>query len=367
MEDKRSINTKYSIVLQTSKAIFIENGVINKPDNVFKGLQNYYYTYSDKTNHTLISALFSSGSGKIYVKIVNSDDTLTQYPSSTDYDLRSNTIYLGEGLSIKKDLMDKLCKSTLCKILITIDGTHSWSLDKNINYQLSVSSKDKKLYQNKPFRGWIEKNEMQYFTIFLDDPIKSISVSLTNLDGDADLLMSYGKDNYPNFNTADWASTNIQSEFIELDLDSSYYKEKKINSMSGWYTIGVYGISNTTYTIDVSTHPYRVKNLNDYSPSACKRDIGGDKDNSSQYCNFRFSDFYINSDDKTSTYDFVISTQYLYGSGIIYAKLADLGDFKNYDYFDALPKANSYEFSSINKQRNQLYISSNYIITNNLI
>jgi len=328
----------------------MENGLSNKEDNVFKGLANYYYTYVDKSNHTYISANYRNGLGKIYVKIVSSDDTTTPYPTKNKFDIVSQYIYLGQGLNINTNIMHQKCISTLCKLLITVTGEEAWSSDSMIHYKLSISSQDKKIYQNVPFRSWISKREMHYFTIYLSEPLKTITVSLTNLDGDADLLMNYGKDTYPTPFNSTWDSMTMQSEFIDLDLTDKFFAGKKLTSMSGWYTIGIVGVKNTSYTLHVGTHPNQVMHLNDYSPSSCKRT----KSKGQEYCFFKYNDFNIRN--KLQDFEMVISTEFLYGSGIIYASLADLEDFKDYDYFDNLPKANKYEFSSINGTNDELFI-----------
>ncbi len=314
---------------------------------------NYYYTFTDKTNHTFIfiSAYFENGLGLIYASIVNSDDNVTKYPSHRNFDVKSTYTFLGQGLNINTKLMHQKCTSSLCKILISLYGISSYSNDAVIHVKLNLDSNDKKISENKPFKSYIRKREQQYFSIYLKEPLKSISVSLTNLDGDADLMMNYGKNNYPTFYNTTWKSSTMQSEFIDIDKNNEYFQKKNLQSIEGWYTIGVFGIRNTTYILHVSTHPKRVVHVNNYFPTSCKREV-----NSQSYCHFRYNDFYLHN--KTKPFDLIIWTEYLYGSGVIYATLKDLEDYQNFDFYEDLPSKEKYEFSSLNTTRNQLYISS---------
>ena len=315
-------------------------------------MSNLYYTYVDKGNHTYISANFKNGNGRIYVSIVNFDDTSTEYPSDSKFDITSTYAYLGQGLSVLTSLMHQKCISTLCKLLISVYGKYSWSDDGLIQYKLSISAKDKTIYENKPYRNWVAQGEVQFFSVFIHDPVKIISTSVTNLDGHANLIMNYGKENYPTTFNSTWWSNTIQSEFIDIDINDNFFDKNNLLSMQGWYTIGVYGVTNTSFTLQVSTHPNQVIHLDDSSPASCRRI----RDKGQQYCFFRYMDFEI--PEKATTFDMVISTEYLYGTGIIYAKLAVLEDFKNYDYFESLPTISNFEFTSKDKFRNQLYLSS---------
>ena len=149
--------------------------------------------------------------------------------------------------------------------------------------------------------------------------------------GDADLLLNYG-DKLPTKNKNNWNSTTTHSEFIEINKNNPFFLDNNIKTLAGNYTVGVYGLTNTTYTLFFSSESKRIIQLDDSSPKKCKSP-------SHTVCNFKYtidSNYY-----KTKDLNMIFYTEFLYGRGDIYIKLYD-GD-GNLSH-NSLPNDNNYDY-----------------------
>jgi hypothetical protein len=106
------------------------------------------------------------------------------------------------------------------------------------------------------------------------------------MNGDADLYLNYGLDKAPSPSEHDWFSVNMGHEYIDINENDKFFREKKINNISGYYSLLIVGFTETTYTLFISSHDENVFPLYDNSPISCKCESKGDK------CFFRYDNIF---------------------------------------------------------------------------
>ena len=193
---------------------------------------------------------------------------------------------------------------------------------------------------------------MQLYNLYFDQSTENIYIAITNMNGDADLYLKKGNI-IPTQDNSDWCSNLNNHEYIEINKDDEYFK-KNNNTISGNYGLLVVGFIDTSFTLFVSTHKNKVIPLRDNSPVGCWCEKKGDK------CYFRYNDVFDknNFENGLDHNDFVFTTQYLYGSGFMYAKAfldSELHNPNKGEFYSNFPDKTNYDVS--NKESNQL----NYI------
>jgi len=227
-----------------------------------------------------------------------------------------------------------------CTLLVLVDYTRSFSLIE-IDYSISYVNDKVNLPLNKPYSGYALKSQFNFFTFTVPKEAKNLYVSLTDMSSDADIYLNYGEE-YPIRGNSTWSSTTMYSELIDIDITDKYYTANNLNDMSGVYTIGIYGFYNTTYTLYVSTEDKKLIPWNYGDRVTCRTK------NDEEYCYFKYSNQYV----MKTTYYFIVD--YLFGSGIIYAKY-----YKDtpYDIYSILPDKNNFDISSKDQDsRDVLYM-----------
>jgi uncharacterized beta-barrel protein YwiB (DUF1934 family) len=150
-----------------------------------------------------------------------------------------------------------------------------------------------------------------------------------------------------------WCSNQNNHEYIEISKDDEFFKKQNC-SISGYYSVLLVGFIDTTFSLFVSSHKNKVFPLRDNIPMGCWCQNKGDK------CYFRYNDVFDKDgiENGLDHNDFVFTTQYLYGSGFMYAKTftdSEIHNPNSEDFYNIFPDKNNYDIS--NKESNQL----NYI------
>ena len=315
-----------------------------------------------------ISAKFSHGNGDIYAKIIDNNEELQLkefiFPNSTYFDYQGNTVYMGKMLQIPGDIFSKIGKTiTRIKILLTITvNTYIKNDQKEIEYTLSFSDEAKRINQNIPYNNFISSGEFQYYTFYFDKNKENIFISLSNMNGDADLFLNYGNDAYPTPSEYDWCSNNLGHEYIDININHDFFKRNNIINLSGYYTLLVVGYTNTIYTLFISSHDEYIFKLIDNTPINCKCETKDDK------CFFRYDDIMkrfqlydsmLNNETMIKNTEIIFTSQYLYGSGKMYASIIKEQDIytnaENKKYIDFFPS------KLINDFNNDEYGKRNYL------
>lgn len=314
-----------------SLAEFLPPDII-KTDTVLSGECRYYNILTDNKISNAIFVTFLSGYGDLYIKVPKQvlPTSKAIFPSPNDYEYKGADYYLGKTINLNSDNLLENCNP--CQILATVCGNYLGYSEDDIEYNISFYNQAKKIDQNQPLRGNIKQGEIQYFSLYFSKNAENLYISVTNLMGDVDLFMNYGLD-FPSFDNATWTSATPYNEFIEFDKEDNYFVARNLPDVSGNYTIMLYGAANSSYTLYATSHPKKIIAVTEGATASCKSD---DK----EPCYFRYNDFVR---DLTQDVDIVITTDYLYGLGSIYANIYENA---NYEIVDNLPSSKKSDYSN---------------------
>lgn len=354
MSEKNKKDSQYIITTRSSK----NKGKMLISGNVYQGelkpeSKEYFYIEEVKTlKNCNIYVNFYSPGGEVYVRIPEKPEFGNNiiYPNSTNYDYKGKPNYIGKEIIIPSKVFDReKSKSLKVQILITIEAINMVytmrSSENYLKYSIYFSSEPKRINQNIPYTFYIQQGEYHYYMFYFDSNTENIYISLSNMNGDADLYLNYGNDNYPTPDDSNWASLTSGQEYISINKDDSYFQENEIKDISGYYTLLIVGVTNTTYTLFISSYKDTVFPLNDNVPVSCRCEHKNDK------CYFRYNTIFKDSTDKNINYNEIIFTaEYKYGNGKMYAKIMkerELNDIsKNRNYISYFPDDKHYEFSN---------------------
>ena len=297
-----------------------------------------------------INVKFTQGYGELYVRIPKNIEYGKKiiFPDSKNYDYKGQNAYMGQVVMLPSKLFDRIDSLSLkLQILITIEGTSYYSMNsKNVKYTISYSSEPKRINQNTPYTNYISAGEYQFYTLFFNKNTKNIYIALSNMNGDADLYLNYGIDKLASPSEHDWYSVNMGHEYIDINENDKFFKEKKIGNLSGYYSLLVVGFTETIYTLFISSHDDNVFPLLDNSPISCRCESKGDK------CFFRYDNIFRTRGEDSKLYknnEIIFTSQYIYGNGKMFANLykdQDLISEQRKKYQDYFPNEKIYQFSN---------------------
>ena len=304
-----------------------------------------------------INVFFKKGGGNIFVRIPNLYETGNNitYPDENNFDYKGIDTYMGKIVTIPPKVFDRINTNTV-KLQILISVFKDISDINNIEYSISYGSEPKRISQNVPYQSFLNAGELHYFTFYFDESTENIYISLSNMNGDADMYLSYGNDNLPSVNNYHWSSANIGHEYIDINIKDYFFKKNKKKSMAGYYTLLVVGYTETTYTLFVSSHADKIFPLIDNVPVSCRCQIKGEK------CFFRYNEVFKQYDTNIKKNEIIFTTQYIYGNGKMYASIykeQDLTEGTNKKYQEFFPTENNAQFSNaLSGKRNYLKVVS---------
>ena len=358
-------DSQYMIAAKTSfnKGILLISGQVYK-NKLSSGAEEHFYIEEVKKRDVFtITVRFNEGIGDIYASVLDNSNELNKkvmiYPNSTNFDYKGTSIYMGKMIKIPGELFEKIGKTTLkLRILITITAKElTRNSPKPIEYYLCYSDEAKRINQNIPYQSSVLTGEFQYYTFYFDKNTQNILISLSNMNGDADLFLNYGNEIYPTPVESDWHSNSIGHEYIDINIKDNFFVKNNINNLSGYYTLLVIGYSDTTYTLYVSSHDEHVFKIIDNISTNCKCQSKNDK------CYFRYDDVakrrnYQNIINVNST-EVIFTSQYLYGNGKMYASILKeqeiYSNSHNKKYIDYFPSEKFHDAS------NDKYGKRNYL------
>ena len=367
--------SKYSLKFhEESQYIISAKSSLNKGMILLSGETIYSQFNSQRTDHyiiqevkhrkgTAINLRFKKGDGEIYVNIADSKSNELEYPDEKKYDYKGTYAYKGKIVKIPAKVFDRINKKSLkLKILISIIPKFNTNTNEVIEYYINYSSETKKINQNFPYQSYITAGEYQYFNFYFGKNTQNIYISLSNMNGDADMYLNYGVDNLPSPSNNDFSSTNIGHEYIDINKNNQFFKDRNKNDVSGYYTLLILGYTETMYTLYISSHEDNILTLTNNSPVSCRCHTKNDK------CYFRFNDVFINNkspkknniNNSLNQNEVFFTTQYVYGNGKMYAKILkdqEITEDTKKKYQEFFPTEKSYDFSnSIIGKRNYLKV-----------
>ena len=358
-----NLQCKFSLVVVSS-----ENTIetltlgIKKKGSVKNGEYKYYLIEEVRKRKGLkVSVNFEKGYGEIYMKILERKEYSKKnlYPSETDYTLKGTIAYDGKEINVPEEYFNKLNENLKINMLIAVKGENYFSLDQNNinNYTISFSypSEVEFLVHNKPYFSYLKTGEKKYFSLYFDSSTKNIYISLSNMNGDADLFLNYGKENLPSPQKFDWKSSRIGHQYIMINLEDDFFKRSNNKTLEGYYTLLITCYSDTSYILYISAHKNLVLPLQDNSPMNCICEMKGQK------CHFRYDDIY-SYDETIQNNQIIFTNQYYYGDGKLYAKISNEMELNKADQEDNLLKIfpdskNNDASTEKSKQRNYFKIN----------
>ena len=365
MSKKHKKDSQYIITPKSSK----NKGKMILSGNVYQGELNpeekvFFYIEEIKSlKSCTIYVNFYSPGGEVYVRIPENPEIGKDiiYPNSTYYDYKGKMNMMGKEIKIPEKVFDRTkTKSLKVQIFITIEASNmvrTMNFKKNtLKYSIYFSSESKRINQNIPYTFYIQQGEYHYYMFYFDSSTENIYISLSNMNGDADLYLNYGDEEYPTPEDSNWASLTSGQEYISINKDDKFFKEKDIKDISGYYTLLVTGVTNTTYTLFISSFKDKVFPLTDNTPVNCRCEHKKEK------CYFRYNKIFKDSTDKNINYNEIIFTsEYKYGNGKMYAKIMkerELNyEFRNKNYISFFPDEKNYQFSNSEKgKRNYMKV-----------
>ena len=371
----------YIYVVQSKSSIKFHKDsqyIINAKSSINIGtilLSGHVYNAKSKgnnTNHYIIEEVkhkkgasiyvsFTKGEGQIYVRIPKIPEfgANIAFPDKKNYDYIGTDTYKGKIVSIPPKVFERINTNSLkLQMLISIlpnkyDGDFS-----EIEYSIVYGQEPKRISQNVPYQSFINNGEHHYFTFYFDENTENIYISLSNMNGDADMYLKYGNDNLPSINNYHWSSISLGHEYIDININDKFFKQNNKDNISGYYTLLIIGYKETTYTLYISSHPDKIFPLIDNSPVNCQCQIKGEK------CYFRYNDVFLenyNNIYNIKKTDIIFTNQYIYGNGKMYAtiyKEQELTYDPNKKYQQYFPTEKNFQFSNSNTEnRNYLKVT----------
>ena len=192
-----------------------------------------------------INIFFKSGQGKVYARIPKNPEigqNLT-FPNENLFDYMGVDTYMGKLITIPPKVFDRINSQSL-KLQILISVIPYISDSNKVEYTISYGSEPKRISQNVPYQSFLSAGEMHYFTFYFDESTENIYISLSNMNGDADMYMNYGNDKLPTVNDYHWSSNTIGHEYIDINIKDPFFKRKQIKSLNGYYTLLILGYTD---------------------------------------------------------------------------------------------------------------------------
>ena len=351
------INPKSSI---NSASFLISGQVYNAKSR--ENITDHYIIEEVKHKKGIsIYVKFKNGGGQIYVRIPKEPENGNNitFPDQTNFEYKGEDTYMGKIVQIPPKVFDRINSNTLkLQILISVVPYIFSSDHQNVEYSITYGTEPKRISQNIPYQSFLNPGEQHYFTFYFDEKTENIYISLSNMNGDADMYLNYGFENLPTTNKFDWSSTRVGHEYIDINVKERYFKINKKENISGYYTLLVIGYIETTYTLYVSSHPDKIFPLMDNTPVSCQCQIKGEK------CYFRYNNVFSRNIDKNLNIkktEIIFTTQYIYGNGKMFASIykdQELTDDPNKKYQQYFPTEDKYQFSnSLTGKRNYLKVN----------
>jgi len=324
-------------------------GIAKKDTVKDKQYKHYIVEEVQKRKGCSLFVTFQYGFGDVYVRIPKKYEKELKFPNEMNYDFKGNDSFIGKSIQIPAEKFQEInSEKLILQILITVKGEKIIldSLNEPIQFTISYSSEPKRINQNIPYYNYIQIGEFQYFTFYFDKKTTNIYISLSNMNGDADLYLNYGNEIFPTPESNDWRSANTGHEYIDFNIDDPFFKKHNIDSLAGYYTLLVSGYSSTSYTLFISSHDEVVYPLLDNNPVICQCEEKGEK------CFFRYDSVFRKNNDllNMEENEIIFTSQYLYGDGELYATI-----YKDQDLNEAGKKFYSLFPTETNAQFSNYY------------
>ncbi|CAG9327906.1 unnamed protein product [Blepharisma stoltei] len=304
----------------------------------------YYYSLSTSMP-LLISTQSSKGSISFNINLTDADTlavsnvsfwmTFPSFPNQ--YSSWSSTPFLNE-IRMNEAQLPSHCPSGNCIALI---GVRCYDLE---YCQYTIEANQNLIYtllEGEPKYSFIYSDQFAYFSYYCDKDDANLIFTLTDLSNeDLDLYINKGKEKRPSLENSIWNSNGWGGDTVVISADDKYFKEKNV-TMKGYYTVGVYGLSLSSFSLTASSNFHGVTRLAEGKPN-----YGFLLQNSANY--YYFENFSKNN--------ITIQITPTTGNPILYVNPESRDD----SLYSKLPSSSSYVWSSISSNnRYSIKISEN--------
>lgn len=326
------------LVRQNIVPVLINDGVLSKiplpKDN--EALHFYYFIPNNVTVTVFVDSFYVGLKTFVNIqKLENNEKSNWGYPSEFSYDYSYNTSYYSPGSIILKKNLFKSCEfaSYGCALLISIKLNQAFlNMDASIKeFDLLITSQVAMLNEGRPTVGYVEKHMIKYYSIFVSQKDCVILVSVTPTgDGDPDIVASKGKDSRPTLDKYQWISNTYKADQLQITKEEN-------KTMNGTYIIGVYGFTNTTFTITYMFEKQSIVWVRTGYPVDLNLKAG----------DLQYLEYY----NMQGEFRVILNKNYGYGKIVINSINTSL------DFIEQMPTLNSSSWSTVNNNRDIAYIS----------
>jgi hypothetical protein len=240
-------NSSYSIAVTTRKdipAILVEGFPVTGQINETQ--YDYYYTYFGVSAPVSVVMEALNGDPDLFINVIDSSTTanLTEWtrPNKRAFDYSSQSSQTSDIILISEEDLRSRCPSTSCVVLTGVYCFSTYCRYSINTHQDTVPG----LLDGQPRIGNVVEHLYNYYSFLVNSDDATILISLTSTSqGDPDLVVSKGASARPTRENCTWTSYNFGSEHLLITADD----DRLSGSTRGVYVIGVYGFSNTTYTL----------------------------------------------------------------------------------------------------------------------
>lgn len=328
-------NASYTIKVTARKDIpellvegFPVTGQINETQ------YDYYFSYFRTSSPVSIVMEALNGDPDLFVNILDSNttDQILDWPrpNKRSFDYSSQASQTNDFVRVNAaDLVAK-CPSSTCVVL-----TGVYCFSSYCRYTINANQESvPALLDGQPRNGFVDKLQYNYYSFLVNDDNASILITLTSTSqGDPDLVISKGASSRPTRENCTWASNNFGNEHLMITAEDSKLEG---STTRGVYVIGVYGFSNTTYTLTATASAVPVLLLIPGSPHSAVM-----QPNSKNYY------YFMIENESTVSVTLTLSS----GSAVLVASRSEA------DPYDNLPTLSNYTWSSTQStNRNEIEI-----------
>ena len=311
----------------------------------------YDLNFDDDKDNYVITIKSDNGQVELYAFLIEIEKLNPIYfPKSNNYHYKAEEgKYDTSLLNIPKKDYEK-CKK--CKLLLTMKGIYLGFTGNSIYYSILFSSKITRITKESHIQDFIYEGENHYYKIYMEPSDKNVFISLYNVDGDTDIYVNYGL-TPPTYKKYHWFSLEPTHQFINIDKNDPIITQLGKKDLEGDYTIMITGVTDSFYTLVVSSN----KNLIDIgnnSPGSCKC-------KKSESCNFKLDLFEneidynvyqeIYHDDDIQNLSFIFTSYFLYGYGDMYGKFFENQDYESIEKI--IPNEDEFDFSNLEFNKRQ--------------
>ena len=237
----------------------LQNG---KPQSNSVGYQktNSYFVpiQNIEDDKIYISITNTKGDTKIFVKSqdLHQDQDKWKAPNENKNEFQPEQ-QAGDSslIHISPEDAKKACQAKKqCGLLISVVGSKKLESERN-DYVIKVFTNLARLIENSPQIAKVEKGKYAYFDFYngCEKCTLLITVQTFSTKSDVDLYINQGTlKAFPSSTKFDIKSEEWTSESVEISKDHEFFKQKKKASMRSIFVIGVYGVTDSLFTLEIN-------------------------------------------------------------------------------------------------------------------